>query len=386
MIPLAIPQMSGNEERYLRECVATNFVSSVGPFVDRFEDMVAQASGADFAIATSSGTTGLHAALTAVGVGQGDLVILPSLTFIASANAIAHCGATPWLFDITRESWSLDPQQLEAALTNNTERKEDGLYHKETGRRVAAMLPVYTLGLPADMDALVALAQKFDIPIVADSAAALGSEYNGRLSGILGADLTVYSFNGNKTVTSGGGGAIVGTDKKLCDYVRHLTTTARVGADYDHDVVGFNYRMTNIQAAVGCAQMEQLDAFVEAKRAIARRYNDELTSRKGVDAFPAPQWAKGAHWYSGVTIAPDICDVAAIRKFLRSKEIDARPFWKPVHLQAPFRAAPKEDMNVSDDLWARILILPCSTSLTEPEQTSVIEALNFYLDNFNSEV
>jgi len=386
MIPLAIPQMSGNEERYLRECVETNFVSSVGPFVDRFEEMVAKASGADFAIATSSGTTGLHAALTAVGVGPGDLVILPSLTFIASANAIAHCGAEPWLFDITPESWSLDPQQLEQALTDKTERKEDGLYHKETGKRVAAMLPVYTLGLPADMDALAALGKKFDIPIVADSAAALGSEYNGRLSGVLGADLTVYSFNGNKTVTSGGGGAIVGSDKKLCDYVRHLTTTARVGADYDHDVVGFNYRMTNIQAAVGCAQMEQLDAFVEAKRAIAERYNDELTGRDGIDAFPAPQWAKGAHWYSGVTIASDICDVANVRKFLRGKEIDARPFWKPVHLQAPFKVAPKESTEVSDDLWETILILPCSTSLSKQDQTSVIEALRLCLDNLESEL
>ena len=375
MIPLAMPQMSGNEGRYLQECVDTNFVSSVGPFVDRFEKMVAEAAGASTSVATSAGTTGLHAALTAVGVGPGDLVILPSLTFIASANAIAHCSAQPWLFDVTRESWTLDAEQVGAALTQDTEQRDGNLVHRPTGRRVAAMLPVYTMGLPADMDGLVAIARDFGLPVVADAAAALGASYKDRPSGALGADLTVYSFNGNKTVTAGGGGAVAGHDTDLCGLVRHLTTTARAGADYTHDRVGFNYRMTNLQAAVGCAQMEQLDGFVARKRAIARRYDEALGGLEGVELFPNPDWAESACWFSGIVVTSKRCSVAELRSTLRERGIDARPFWKPMHLQPPFKDAHVCGVTVSEAIFPTVLTLPCSTSLTDAEQAQVIDAV-----------
>lgn len=376
MIPLAIPQMTGREAVYLQDCVDTNFVSSVGPYVDRFEALVAEASGAAKAVATSAGTTGLHAALTAVGVEAGDLVILPSFTFIASANAISNCGAFPWLFDISEANWTLDPVQVKTVLKQKTERVDGVLRHKESGQRVAAMLPVFTLGMAADMDPLIALAREYAIPVVTDSAAALGSRYKGRPSGDLGADLAVYSFNGNKTVTAGGGGAIAGSDTALLDLVRHLTTTARIGPDYTHDRVGFNYRMTNIQAAVGCAQMESLDEFVAKKRRIAQRYDDGLAGQLEMQAFPDPDWSESAKWFTGVLLSAAAAEkLPSIRTALREDGIDARPFWKPVHLQPPYQDCPVEDMARTDDIWSRILTLPCSTSLTDVEQDTVIEAV-----------
>lgn len=370
MIPLAIPNLAGNEGRYLEECVASNFVSSVGPFVRRFEQMVAASTGAVDAVAVSTGTVGLHLALVTAGVARDDLVVLPALTFIASANAIAHCGATPWLFDVSEESWTLDPRSLDHALAAETERRGDRVIHRATGRRVAAIMPVHTLGHPADMDAIAAVAERHGLPIVADGAAALGATYKGRPAARLGAALTVISFNGNKTVTAGGGGALVGSDRALLDTARHLSTTARVGEEYEHDRVGYNYRMTNLQAAVGCAQMELLDRFVAAKRRIARRYDEAFADVKGAGRFPAAPWAESACWFSGLMV--DTADSGELRARLRGNGIDARPFWKPMHLQAPYRDAPRTPLPVTDSVWRRIVTLPCSTQLTDAEQEHVI--------------
>lgn len=377
MIPLCVPNLSGNEAAYLAECVASTFVSTVGPFVGRFEQMVAEAAGAAGAVATSAGTTALHAALVTVGVRPGDLVVCPTLTFVASANAISHCGATPWLFDVDRESWTLDPRLLAEALAKETQAREDSRVHIPTGRRVSAIVPVFTLGVPADMDALTAIAREFGLPVVVDGAAALGGTYKGRLSGDLGADLTMYSFNGNKTATAGGGGAVAGNDTALLAAFRHLTTTARVGADYDHDVVGFNYRMTNLQAAVGCAQMEQLDGFVAAKRRIAARYNDAFRGLNGIGRFPDPAWAYSPAWFSGFVFETEDGGERSrqLRAHLRQNGIDARPFWKPMHLQPPYRDAPRTAVPVSSHLWDKIVTLPCSTHLTENDQQTVIDTV-----------
>jgi perosamine synthetase len=373
MIPLAIPNLAGNEARYLQECVETNFVSWLGPFVKRFEAMVASAAGATYAVATSSGTTGLHAALTALGVRRDDLVILQAFTFIASANAISHCGALPWLLDVDPASWTVDVDLLARVLERDTTERDGAVFHKGTGRRVAAIMPVYTLGLPADMDRLLAVARRHRLPVIADAAAALGAQYKGKPVGTLGADLTVFSFNGNKTVTAGGGGAVVGNDHALCQRILHITTTARDGLEYDHDTVGFAYRMTNLQAAVGCAQLEQLDKFVAIKRRIARRYNDGLGDLPGVGFFPAPPWAEGACWFSGVTLpAPTVKEMITR---LRAEEIDVRPFWKPMHMQRPYREAPATALPISEAVWPTVLTLPCSTSLTEEEQQTVIAAV-----------
>jgi len=375
MIPLAVPNLAGREAEYLQECITSTFVSTVGPFVGRFEEMVATASGAKYAVATSSGTTALHAALVACGVGHGDLVIAPSFTFIASVAAIAHCGAQPWLFDVAADSWTLDPKLLAATLATETERAADGsLRHKGSGQRVAAILPVYTLGIPADMDLITALAEEYRLPVVADAAAALGTSYKNRPSGSLGADFTMFSFNGNKTVTAGGGGAIVTDDEAKAKLFRHLTTTARVGADYDHDMVGFNYRMTNLQAAVGCAQMENLDVFLDAKRRIAIAYRDAFADLEMVEAFPDPDYVRNGHWFAGAVLRPDYAQhLPALRGRLREAGIDARPFWKPAHLQPPYAQSPSTPMPVSDDIWPRVLTLPCSTGLSPTDQARVIE-------------
>ena len=374
MIPLAVPNLTGREAEYLQQCIETTFVSSVGPFVNLFEEKVAEAAGASHAVATSAGTTGLHVALEAMGVGRNDLVVLPSFTFIASANAIAYCGASPWLFDITEESWTLDPELLDKHLATETHQEEGRLIHNATGRRVAAVMPVYTLGMPADMDAIVRIAKNYDLPVIADGAAALGATYKGRSSGKLGADLTVYSFNGNKTITAGGGGAVVGEDAELLKLVRHLSNTAKVGEAYHHDRVGFNYRMTNIAAAVGCAQVERLAEFVAVKRKIQKIYNEALIKFPGVDIFPQPDGTEGACWLSGVTM-PNVESAESLRGQLKKNNIEAKPFWKPIHLQPMFLNSPASEQPVSSNIWSRIVILPCSTGLMEPEQALVIETI-----------
>jgi len=376
VILLATPDLSGNEAAYLRQCVESTFVSTVGPFVGRFEEMVAAASGARHAVATSSGTTGLHLALVTVGVTRDDLVLLPDFTFIASANAIAHCGAMPWLVDIGADSWTMDPAALERALETGTERLGDRLIHRQTGRRVAAVMPVHTLGLPAEMDRIAAIAKRFGLPVVADSAAALGASDGGRPVGRLGATLDVFSFNGNKTVTAGGGGIVAGNDEALTDLARHLSTTARRGADYVHDRVGFNYRMTNLDAAVGCAQMERLEPLVAAKRRIRAAYDQAFADIDGLSPFPSRAGCEGACWLSGVVLDESrAAEMEKIRSALRAAGIDARPFWRPVHLQAPYAATPREDVAVTDGIWPRILTLPCSTHLTPLQLDQVVASV-----------
>jgi perosamine synthetase len=375
MIPLAIPNVSGNEGAYLQECVRTNFVSSVGPYVGRLEQMSAAASGAAHAVATSAGTTGLHLALTAVGVKPGDLVIAPSFTFIASANAISHCAASPWLFDVSPRHWTLDADLVRTQLQAQAVRSGATWVHRDSGRRIAAILPVHTLGHPSDMDALAAVAAQYDLPVVADAAAALGAKYKGRPIGPL-ARLSVISFNGNKTVTAGGGGMIVGDDAELMRWVRHLSTTARSGIDYEHDAVGFNYRMTNLQAAVGCAQMERLDEFVAAKQRIDAGYREGLRGVGSLEFFPIVAGTTSACWFSGVLLSRNSRHtVPALCGQMRENGIEARTFWKPIHLQAPYAGCPRTEMPVSDDIWHRILTLPCSTNLTPDQQAFVIETL-----------
>lgn len=372
MIPLAIPNLAGNEGKYLQECVESNFVSTVGPFVSRFENMVAEASGARHGVATSAGTTGLHAALVALGVARDDLVIIPSFTFIATANAVSHAGASPWLFDVTDDSWTLDATQLADELAAQTERDPNGnLVHRASQRRVSAIIAVYTFGTPADMDALCDIANRFSLPLIADAAAALGARYKGRPIAALGADLTVFSFNGNKTITAGGGGVVVGDDDARIARVRHLTTTARIGANYDHDVVGFNYRMTNLQAAVGCAQMELLDDFVATKRRIRRTY--DLAFSSFTLSYPEPAWSESACWFSG--FVTDVETATRVRAELQQAGVDARPTWKPMHLQAPYADAPHASVETSDSIWGRIVTLPCSTGITDVELDAVVRAV-----------
>lgn len=377
MIFLTIPNLTGNEKQYLDNCIDTTYVSSVGKYVTKFEKMVADATGSIDAVATSSGTTGIHAALTAAGVKHGDLVIIPTFTFIASANAVRHCGADPWLMDINAWDWCLNPELVRSEIVEKCERRDDGqLYHKEYGQRVAALMPVYTLGNIPHMEGFRAVADDFGIPLIADAACAIGAEYNHQPFGSL-ADLSILSFNGNKTITCGGGGAVAGCNQEMLDHVRHLTTTARVWPDYDFDEVGFNYRMTNIQAAVGVAQMERLSNFITTKRHVRKYYKEELgaLTNQGVTFFPNIDGS--SCWLSGIVLpkgsepgrGKQIC--AKLKEF----GVEARPFWKPVHLQKPYAAVPVSGVSVAESLWKRIITLPCSTGITEKELEKVVEAI-----------
>ncbi|NBK93801.1 LegC family aminotransferase [bacterium 1XD21-13] len=384
MISLAIPNLTGNEKKYLDICIDTGFVSSVGRYVTQFESMVADATGSKYAIATSAGTTGLHVALTAVGVRRDDLVILPTFTFIASANAIRHCGADPWLMDINETDWCLDPQKVKEALDTQCEIQNGIVIHKKTRRRVAAIMPVYTLGNIPDMEEFRSIADKYHLPLVVDAACAIGAKYKGVDLGMLG-DLSILSFNGNKTITCGGGGAVLSNNEEMASLVRHLTTTARVWPEYDFDMVGFNYRMTNIQAAVGCAQMERVDEFVSRKRKIRDYYYksfSQLTEQK-ITLFPTSDGS--SCWFSGIVLqeGQGMDEVKSLCNKMKEKDIEARPFWKPVHLQEPYRGCPIEDTNVTDALWDRIITLPCSTNITDNELETVSNTVKYFLkENF----
>lgn len=381
MIPLAVPNLTGNEKKYLDNCIDTTFVSSVGEYVNRFEDMVAKATGSRYAVATSSGTTGLHVALTAAGIKRDDLVILPSFTFIASANAIRHCDAEPWLMDISPENWCLNPDLVADEIKKSCKNTSEGLIHKDTGRRVAALMPVYTLGNIPDMDKFRSIADQYSIPLIVDAACAIGATYKDMPFGGL-ADLSILSFNGNKTITCGGGGAVVGNNGELLDHVRHLTTTARVWPDYDFDEVGFNYRMTNIQAAVGCAQMERLDEFVESKRNTRYYYETNLKdlASHGISSFPSTPGS--SCWFSGIVMddSANHEDANGICTKLKDKGIEARSFWKPVHLQKPYKDSPKGQLQYSGELWRYIITLPCSTGITYKELKIIDDALHEQFD------
>lgn len=373
-IPLAIPNVGPREAAYVQQCFTDNWVSTVGPFVDRLERDFADLCGVPHGVAVAAGTMGLHAALVALGVGHGDIVILPNFTFIASANAISHAGARPWLFDVTEESWTLDPVDLEHALAQDCARDGAGVLRlKVTGERVAAVMPVYCLGMPADMDRIVPVAREYGLPVVADAAAAVGALYKGRPIGTL-ADASCFSFNGNKTITTGGGGMIVGPDAALMKQLKHITSTARIGIDYDHDVVGFNYRMTNIEAAMGCAQLERLDEFLVAKRRIRKAYDQAFAQHPKASLFPDVSWAQSAYWLSGLVLESGT-EVERAVSGLKARNIMARKFWKPMSQQQPYLDLPRRPTPFADGLWARVLTLPCSTSLTEADQQRVIAAM-----------
>ncbi|RRK32609.1 aminotransferase class I/II-fold pyridoxal phosphate-dependent enzyme [Schaedlerella arabinosiphila] len=373
MIPLAMPNLTGNEKKYLENCIDTTYVSSVGEYVKRFESMVAEATGSRYAVATSAGTTGLHAALTAVGVGYDDLVILPTFTFIASANAIRHCGAAPWLMDIESESWCLDPNIVQLEIEKKCEIENGRLKHKKSGCRVAAIMPVYTLGNIPDMDSFRDIADRYNLPLVVDAACAIGAKYKNENFGTL-ADLSVLSFNGNKTITCGGGGAVVGNDEKLISLLRHITTTARVWPDYDFDMVGFNYRMTNIQAAVGCAQMERLDTFIKRKREVQAFYEEQFKNLP-ITCFPTTDGS--SYWFSGIVLKPgtDLAVAKVLTEKLKKKDIEARTFWKPIHLQKPYKDCPRSNVTLAESVWQRIVTLPCSTNITTEELKWVCNAV-----------
>ncbi|MDP6390068.1 MAG: aminotransferase class I/II-fold pyridoxal phosphate-dependent enzyme [Alphaproteobacteria bacterium] len=357
-IPLSVPDLRGREAEYLAQCVADNWVSSAGPFVTELEVRMASLAGRDHAVATVNGTTALHLALIAAGVGRGDRVIVPDWTFGASTNAIYHAGGEPYFVDVTLESWTLDPELVADVVADRD-------------NRVRAVIAVHALGHPADMEAIRTVAG--DLPVIEDAAGAIGATYKGRRAGGLG-DFGVFSFNGNKTVTAGGGGMVLTDDETSAKRIRHLSTQARPGSTYVHDAIGFNYRMTNLNAAVGLAQLERLDDMVAARRRIAARYDDAITGRDDVAAMPRTAWAESSCWLYSLKTASATDAGSLIDEFAKAR-IEARTFWESLAGQAPYRSAPSRLTGISESLSGTVVSLPCSSHLTGAEQDRVVAAL-----------
>lgn len=380
-IPLAIPNLEGREAEFLQKCIETTFVSSVGPFVDQFESQIAELSGTSKAAVLSSGTSALHMAYSALGIGPGDLVMMPSLTFIATSNAISHSGAAPWLVDVDKDSWALDLDLCRRLIEEETTPDEGGRRHKRSGMRLRAICPVMIMGASLDFAAISKLAAEYDLRVVVDAAAAIGGRgVDGDKLGSSGVDAVCYSFNGNKTVTCGGGGAVASAHDDVIARVKHLSTTGRVGRDYDHDIVAYNLRMTNVQAALGVAQLERLPQFLAAKASHAAAYSALARSYPCLQPFPDPS-GQSTHWFSGFYYIGDnleLCD--AFRTHMNEAGVDLRKFWKPIHLQAPYKDAAQSDMPICDRLWERIFPLPCSTHLSQEDLDKTLGAAKAFWD------
>lgn len=359
-IPLAIPDLRGNEQAYLARCVADNWVSSAGPFVTECERQMAALAGRAHGVATMNGTTALHLALVGAGVKRGDFVVVPDWTFAATANAVHHAGATPIFADVTEESWTLDPATLERVLASPP-------------GRVGAVVAVHALGHPADIDALAPLCREAGAALIEDSAGAIGARYKGRPAGGLG-DLAIFSFNGNKTVTAGGGGMVVTDDADMARRLRALCAQARIGAEYRYEAIGFNYRMTNINAAVLLAQIERLEEMVAAKRQIALHYDDALSGRNDLVAMPRRPWAESACWLYSV-LCRNEDEAGALVRHMAEREIEARLFWRTLSDQAPYAGAPTALSGMAARLSGTVVSLPCSSSLTAEQQVRVVDAL-----------
>jgi len=357
-LPLHEPRFAGREWDYVKDCLDTGWVSSVGSYVDRFERLLAERCGVARAVAVVNGTAGLHVALMLAGVRPGDEVLVPALTFVATANAVVHAGAVPHFVDSERESLGLDPRRLAGHLDAVAAPGPDGPVNRVTGRRLAAVVPVHIFGHPADMDAVTDVAGRWRLPVIEDATEALGSLYRGRPAGSL-ARLAVLSFNGNKIITTGGGGALLTDDPALADAARHLTTTAKRPHPwaFEHDRVAWNYRLPNLNAALGCAQVEQLDGFLAAKRRLAARYRERLAGLPGVEMVDEPPGCVGNHWLSAILVS-DAAARDALLVACHAEGLLARPAWGLLHRQPMYADCPRAGLTVAEELEARLVCLP----------------------------
>lgn len=375
-VPLAVPEIRGNEWAYVRECLDTGWVSSAGAYVDRFEAAVAAAAGTRFAVATTSGTAALHTAMLVAGVERDDEVLVPALTFIAPANAVRYVGAWPLFVDAEPWFGQMDVGRAAEFLRGCAAR--DGVVRNpRTGRRIRALLPVHILGHPVDLDPLLEEARRLGLPVIEDATESLGASYRGRPVGHLG-DLACFSFNGNKLVTTGGGGMLVTDDEAVARRARYLSTQAKDDAiEYVHGAVGYNYRLTNLQAAMGVAQLEQLAGFLAAKRRIAARYTEAVESIAGLQAMAEAPWATSAWWMYTIRVSEAAygMDSRELMRCLAQRQIQTRPLWQPLNRSPAHADAPPAECPIAEEWNRTALSLPCSVGLAPEAQDRVIEAL-----------
>jgi len=377
IIPLSVPCLRGNEWAYVKECLDTNWVSSAGTFVDRFESMAAAALGVGHAVATMNGTAALHIALKLAGVEANDEVVVSDLTFIAPANVVRYLGAWPVFVDAEPRYWQMDPQKLRDFLRKGCTYSGGTLMNRQTGRRVSALLPVHILGHPCDMDPILEEAGAFGIPVVEDATESLGVRYKGRPAGSFGR-MACLSFNGNKILTTGGGGMLVTNDAELARRARHLTTQAKDDpVEYIHGEVGFNYRLTNVLAAIGVAQMEQLERHVADKRGTAKAYTEALSRIPGIRCPEEPKGAFSTFWLYSILVEERKAGMVsrALLHRLAGRGIESRPLWQPMHLSPAHRGSYATDCTVAERLYHEALSIPCSVGISSAEIEQVVSAI-----------
>ena len=366
-IALHEPEFNNQAETLVLDCLRSTYVSSVGEYVQDFETELAAACGVKHAVAMVNGTAALEVALRVVGVEPGSEVLLPSLTFVATANAVSHLNAVPHFVDVEDRSLGIDSDALVRHLKKVGRQTGGRLFNKETGRRISAIIPVHVFGHPVAMDDLNAVANTFDLPVIEDAAEALGSQYKQKRCGSLGS-AGAFSFNGNKIITTGGGGAVVTNDSRIADLARHLSSTAKLVHpwEFEHDSVGYNYRMPNLNAALGVSQLMDLATRIASKRILAAAYESAFSDQDGLRVLTEPSYATSNYWLNAIILdsaAVDCRDAVLAR--LHKLGFMARPIWKPMHKQVMYADAPRAKLPITEDLAGRIINLPSSAHLKD---------------------
>ncbi|WP_461634096.1 LegC family aminotransferase [Labilibaculum euxinus] len=361
-IPLHAPVFFGNEKKYLEECIDSTFVSSVGKFVDRFEEMMAAYTGTKKAVVCVNGTNALQLALQLVGVEREDEVITQSLTFIATANAISYCGAHPVFLDVDKETMGLSPDAVENWLENNSVLKDGVCFNKTTGRRIKACVPMHTFGHPVRIDELISVCEKFHIELVEDAAESLGSFYKGKHTGTF-SKVGILSFNGNKTITTGGGGMLLFNDEDLAKHAKHLTTQAKIphAWEFAHDEIGYNFRMPNLNAALGCAQLEQIDKILESKRKTAKAYRNHFANTN-IQFFCEPDNCQSNYWLNAILL-PNKKERDAFLNYTNKNGVMTRPIWQLMSRLPMFTNCQADDLTNSVWFEERVVNIPSSVIL-----------------------
>ena len=364
-VSLHEPSFTGNEWHYVKECLDSTFVSSVGKFVDRFEDDLAAYTGANHAVVVVNGTAALHIALKLAGVKSSDEVLLPALTFVATTNAISYCDAIPHFVDSEDATLGIAAAKLRDYLQVHTQQQSGQCVNVATGRVIRAMVPVHIFGHPVDIDGLLAVAHDFNIVVVEDAAESLGSTYQGCHTGTFGL-MGTLSFNGNKTITTGGGGAILTNDASVARHIKHITTTAKLphAWEFIHDEVGYNYRLPNLNAAVGCAQLEQLPDKLIAKRELFRRYQAAFSAVEGANLIVEPAQCLSNYWLQTIMLDTEqVHQRDAILQATNEVGLMTRPVWRLMHQLAPFASCPRMDLDMAELLAQRLINIPSSPTL-----------------------
>lgn len=379
MIPLSIPKIEGNESKYVQDCLTTGWISSAGSYVNQFEEMIASYAGAKYGVACMNGTVGLHIAQILLGVSANDHVIAPNITFIATLNAIKYTGATPILIDVDADNWQMDLNLLEDYLKNQTELRatETGTFSFDitTQKRVRAIMPVHVLGNMGDMNRMLAIAKTYHLEIIEDSTEALGSTFEGKHAGTFG-KLGVFSFNGNKIISTGGGGVIVTNDEDLAKKAKHLTTQAKVSAlDYIHDEIGYNYRLVNVLAAIGVAQMETFPQILEDKKAMDAFYREQLKGVGDIKFQEIPEGTDPNCWLFTFSTSR----MRELLQYLNANGVQSRPFWMPMNQLEMF----KDNIyintsDVSASVYADSISIPSSAGITQEQLETVVKTIKAF--------